>query len=131
MGLSGHQLAFWKISSPLALRQAAQKTGCRSIRMHPLAHYPLLNCRSGNRKTSCSGRMEAAEGRACASWERGGPCDSQDAIQGTQILLGHSHPPAEALEIDRRWQTGGCGRKGSTIGSLRRGAVPGFFSFWL
>lgn len=109
MGFSGHQLAFWKVSSPLALRQAAQKTGCRSARTHHLAHCPLLNCCSGSRKTSCCGRTEAAEGRACASREHWGPCDSQDTIQGTQIRSGRSRPPAEALEIDRRWQAGGGG----------------------
>lgn len=112
MGFSGHQLAFWKVSSPLALRQAAQKTGCRSARTHHLAHCPLLNCHSGSRKTSCCGRTEAAEGRACASREHWGPCDSQDTIQGTQIRSGRSRPPAEALEIDRRWQAGvGVGEK--------------------
>lgn len=122
MGFSGHQLAFWKVSSPLALRQAAQKTGCRSARTHRLAHCPLLNCRSGSRKTSCCGRTEAAEGRARASREHWGPCDSQDTIQGTQIRSGRSRPPAEALEIDRRWQAGvGVGEKAAPSFLEKRG----------
>ena len=57
---SGHQLAFWKFSSP-------SEAGCRE-RWLPrpknvsLADCPFFNCCPGNHKTSCPGRMETAEG---------------------------------------------------------------------
>lgn len=140
--------AFWKVSSPLALRQATENAGCWGLRMCHLADCPLLNCCPGNCKTSCTGRTEAAEGRACASWERWGPRSSQNPTQGAPSPSLVTHPPA-AAHSSGNWQEmvsrgGPCHGAGMqrqhpswllwfhpTIGSLRRGAVPCFFGFLL
>lgn len=142
---SGHQLAFWKFSSP-------SEAGCRERwpprpKNVPLTDCPFFNCCPGNHKTSCPGRMETVEGRSVRLGIAGAPAIPRApprALRAPSRPL--SHPPATTPEIDGRWQAkvgtavGGGAKVAPFLAALlppnhqfleEGGCVSIFFSLWL
>jgi hypothetical protein len=130
LGLVWTQLAFWKVSSLLALSQAAHNASCRGPRMHHLADPLLLNCCPGNHKTSCAGRTEAAEG-VHASQSTGPAISRMPSKMPDSPLRALLHPPAATPEEKGRETD-----IGTVLGGVQRRHLSWllwshFMSFWI